>query len=82
MVGVSTIVGDMPKYERIPGSALSLITNSPSAPTGYGVQAQLLVDRMMRHGMKVAVQSNYGLEGSFDRIKTKHGYVDHYPKGY
>jgi hypothetical protein len=82
MVGVSTIVGDMPKYERIPGSALSLITNSPSAPTGYGVQAQLLVDRMMRHGMNVAVQSNYGLEGSFDRIKTKHGYVDHYPKGY
>lgn len=40
------------------------------------------MDRLMRHGVKVAVQSNYGLEGMFDKIRTKHGDVMHYPKGY
>lgn len=72
----------MPKYERIPNGALSLVSNTPGTSTGYGVQAKYLMDRLMRHGVKVAVQSNYGLEGSIERIRTKHGDVVHYPKGF
>jgi len=76
------MLGVMPKYERIPNASLSLVTNTPGTSTGYGVQAQYLMDRLMRHGVKVAVQSNYGLEGLFDTIRTKHGDVMHYPKGF
>jgi hypothetical protein len=76
------MLGVMAKHERVPNAALSLISNTPGTSTGYGVQAQYLVDRLMRHGVKTAVQSNYGLEGLFDKIRTKHGDVMHYPKGY
>jgi glycosyltransferase involved in cell wall biosynthesis len=67
-------------YEKIKG-ALALTTNSPGIPTGYGVQADYLVRRLVRHGIKTAVFSNYGLEGRREVIKTEHGKIDHYPKG-
>lgn len=71
----------MPSPEKIKG-AISLASNSPYSATGYGVQAGYLVERMKRHGMPVAALSNYGLEGSFSTIRTKHGDVKHYPKGF
>jgi len=67
-------------YEKING-AIALASNSPGAPTGYGVQADYLVPRLMRHGIKTAVLSNYGLEGYKSVIKTPYGKVPHYPKG-
>jgi hypothetical protein len=49
-------------YEQIDG-LISLVSNSPGQPTGYGQQGAMLVERMVRHGIKVAALSNYGLEG-------------------
>ena len=75
------MLGGMSKVEKING-VVSLASNSPGSATGYGVQAKYLVDRMKRHGMGVAALSNYGLEGSFETLKTPHGDVKHYPKGF
>jgi len=47
-------------YEKLKG-VVSLASNNPGAPTGYGVQAEFLVRYMKRHGMNVGVLSNYGL---------------------
>lgn len=63
-------------------AAISLASNSPGASTGYGVQAELLTNKLLEHGAKVAALSNYGLEGRFDTIKTKHGEIAHYPRGH
>lgn len=62
--------------------AFSIASNSPGAPTGYGVQAMLLAERLKRDGHDVAALSNYGLEGSISTIKTKFGTIPHYPRGY
>lgn len=52
----------MPTYEKLKG-AVSLASNSPGMPTGYGNQSKLLLERMVRHGLETAVISNYGQEG-------------------
>lgn len=61
--------------------AISLASNTPGVPTGYGVQGMMLVERMKRHGIDVASLSNYGLEGRMDTLETKHGTIPHYPRG-
>lgn len=71
----------MPTYEKLNG-VVSLASNTPGAPTGYGTQGRYLIDRMVRHGIKTAVLSNYGHEGSIDVLKTPYGKVTHYPKGW
>ena len=71
----------MPTIEKLRG-AVSLASNSIGSPTGYGVQGLLLAEKMLKHGLKVANLSNYGLEGSISKIRTKQGDVTHYPKGY
>jgi glycosyltransferase involved in cell wall biosynthesis len=71
----------MATYEKING-VVSLASNSPGAPTGYGTQARYLVDRLVRHGLKTAVLSNYGLEGGIQDLKTPFGKATHYPKGW
>jgi glycosyltransferase involved in cell wall biosynthesis len=68
-------------YEKIKG-AIALASNSPGAPTGYGVQADYLVPRLLRSGIKTAVLSNYGLETKKETISTPYGKALHYPKGY
>lgn len=67
--------------EKLHG-VVSVASNSYGAPTGYGKQAQLLIDKMVKHGLKVANLSNYGLEGRIEEIKTPHGKVAHYPRGF
>lgn len=71
----------MATYEKLKG-IISLATNSPGVPTGYGVQAKMLVERMKRHGIDIAALSNYGLEGQMSTYKTKYGEIPHYPRGY
>jgi glycosyltransferase involved in cell wall biosynthesis len=61
---------------------LSIASNTVGSTTGYGVQGQYLAERLLRHGIKVANLSNYGLEGRIDKIKTKYGDITHYPRGY
>ena len=67
--------------EKLRG-VVSVASNSYDSPTGYGVQVKLLIDRMVKHGLKVANLSNYGLEGSIQEIKTPYGKIPHYPRGF
>jgi hypothetical protein len=68
-------------YEKLDG-VVSLASNSMTSKTGYGVQAKHLLTRMVRHGLKVANLSNYGLEGRIDELKTPYGKITHYPRGF
>lgn len=68
-------------FEKI-NAAVSIASNYYGAPTGYGNQVTLLIDRMKRHKMDVALLANYGLEGRFDKIKTRYGTVPAYPRGF
>ena len=43
--------------------AVSLASNSIGSATGYGVQGKYLAEKLLKHGIKVANLSNYGLEG-------------------
>lgn len=60
---------------------LSIASNSPGTPTGYGQQVQQLVERLNRSGVKVASLSNFGLEGMKSEMKIAGHKVAHYPKG-
>lgn len=68
------------KAQRLQGS-VSLYSNSPYQPTGYGQQAGYLVERMMRAGLDVASISNYGLEGNNSKLQTPYGEIPHYSRG-
>lgn len=70
----------MTTYEQIKG-AVSLASNSPGMPTGYGYQAKLLAERLIRHGIKFSALSNYGLEGRKDTLTIAGQQVPHYPRG-
>ncbi len=70
----------MTTYEKLKG-AVALASNTPGMPTGYGNQAKLLVERMLRHGMKVAALSNYGLEGAKSTLNIDGHSIPHYPRG-
>lgn len=60
---------------------VSVYSNSPSQPTGYGQQADYLVQRLKRDGADVAAISNYGLEGNNSTYKTAYGDIAHYARG-
>ena len=62
--------------------ALSIASNSYGMPTGYGQQTKLLIDRLLRTGLKVANLSNFGLEGSIEKKKVGNGSFTQYPKGF
>jgi glycosyltransferase involved in cell wall biosynthesis len=70
----------MPTYEKLNG-AVSLASNSPGMPTGYGQQALLLAERLVRHGIKFAALSNYGLQGVKSELVIGGKKVPHYPTG-
>lgn len=59
----------------------TLYSNSPTAPTGYGVQAELLLSAMQRDGYEVAAISNYGHEGVIGEWDSGHGSIPVYPRG-
>jgi glycosyltransferase involved in cell wall biosynthesis len=67
-------------YEQIDG-LISFVSNSPGQPTGYGQQGSMLVERMVRHGIKVAALSNYGLEGTPGELEFAGKKIPHYPRG-
>jgi glycosyltransferase involved in cell wall biosynthesis len=61
---------------------VTLYSNSPDQPTGYGQQARYLVDRLKRHGFDVAALSNYGLEGIKRELETPYGKIPHFARGF
>ena len=68
-------------YEQIDG-LISFVSNTPGQSTGYGEQGKLLVERMVRHGMKVAALSNYGQEGIVGELEFAGKKIPHYPRGF
>ena len=67
-------------YEKLNG-VVSIASNTPGIPTGYGVQAKMLTDRLLRHNVDVAILSNYGVEGGMSSYKSQFGTADVYPRG-
>lgn len=74
-------MGNPAKQTKLQGT-VTLLSNSPGRPTGYGQQAEYLVNRMKRHGLDVAVQSNYGREGLDGYWDSEHGKVPEFARGY
>jgi glycosyltransferase involved in cell wall biosynthesis len=70
----------MTTYEILNG-AVSFASNSPGMPTGYGQQGKLLLSRMVRHGLKVAALSNYGVEGANTSMKLQDVEIPVYARG-
>jgi glycosyltransferase involved in cell wall biosynthesis len=69
------------EYEQLDGQIV-IYSNSPTAPSGYGVQTAQLVEKMKRHGLDVAVSCNWGNQLGFDFYSTPYGEVKLYPQGY
>lgn len=61
---------------------VTVFSNSPGRPTGYGQQTEYLVNRMKRDGLDVAVQSNYGVEGMDTEWDTGYGKIPEFARGY
>lgn len=61
---------------------VSVWSNSPYQPTGYGVQAGHLVEGLLKDGYAVSAISNYGLEGNNSVLTTPYGDVPHYARGF
>ena len=60
---------------------ISWFSNSPTAPTGYGVQSKQVIDRLVRDGFNVAVLSNYGREGVNGFYESPFGKIPEYARG-
>ena len=60
---------------------VSWFSNSPTAPTGYGVQSKQVIDRLVRDGVDVAVLSNYGREGVNGVYESAFGTIPEYARG-
>ncbi len=70
----------MTTYEQLK-AAIAIASNTLGTPTGYGQQGKQIATRMLRHGMKVASLSNYGLEGQQSELVIGKHKVPHYPRG-
>ena len=72
--------GNPARQEKLKG-VISLYSNSPDQPTGYGQQARYMVDRLKKVGLDVAALSNYGLEGITRELQTPYGSIPHFARG-
>jgi glycosyltransferase involved in cell wall biosynthesis len=70
------------KPENKIDAIVSVWSNSPYQPTGYGMQTGYLVDRLKRDGAEVAALSNYGLEGNNSVYESPYGPIPHYARGF
>lgn len=70
----------MASKKKIKGT-VSVFSNSPGQPTGYGVATDALVTLLKRDGADVASISNYGNEGIKTTYKTSSGEIPVYPRG-
>ena len=58
--------------------AILWASNSPWSQTGYGQQTAQACQRLHKDGHKVAIASNYGLEGAVSTWRD----IPHFPRGY
>tara|TARA_R110000803_G_scaffold124734_1_gene192442 strand:+ start:2596 stop:3810 length:1215 start_codon:yes stop_codon:yes gene_type:complete len=66
--------------EKLNGT-VTVWSNSYGTPTGYGVQTEYLIDRLVKHGANTAMLSNFGHQGQITKLETAHGKIDHFPMG-
>src|SRR5258707_2578368 len=80
MVSTSTHQIAQPKDEMEGTPSLKILwhSNSPSAPSGYGNQAQLFTPRLQRAGHDVVISAFYGREGSV--LRNEYGLLE-LPRG-
>jgi glycosyltransferase involved in cell wall biosynthesis len=71
----------MGKTNRRLKGTVSVLSNSPGQPTGYGQATDALVKLLKRDGANVAALSNYGHEGINTIYKTKWGEIPIYARG-
>lgn len=74
-------MGNPAKKEALKGT-VTIFSNSPGVPTGYGQQTEYLAERLKRHKVDVAIQSNYGREGQNGHWDSKYGKVPEFARGY
>ena len=60
---------------------ISWFSNSPTAPTGYGMQSKQVLNRLKRDGYDIAVLSNFGREGVNGTWESDYGPVFEYARG-
>jgi len=60
---------------------VSVLSNSPGMPTGYGIATEALVNLLKRDGADVAALSNYGHEGINSTYQTRYGDIPLYARG-
>jgi glycosyltransferase involved in cell wall biosynthesis len=60
---------------------VSVFSNSPGMPTGYGIATDALVKLLKRDGADVASLSNYGHEGINTTYQTEYGDIPIYARG-
>lgn len=58
------------------------VSNSPWASTGYGQQTKQVTSRLITDNHKVAIATNYGLEGSTTFYGSGKNQIKVYPRGY
>jgi glycosyltransferase involved in cell wall biosynthesis len=68
------------KSEKLKGT-VSVFSNSPGQPTGYGQATEALVKLLKRQGADVASLSNYGHEGINTIYNTEYGQIPIYSRG-
>ena len=71
----------MSKTKKPLKGTVTVFSNSPGQPTGYGQAAHALVQLLKRDGANVASLSNYGHEGINTTYKTKYGDIPIYARG-
>jgi glycosyltransferase involved in cell wall biosynthesis len=62
-------------------ATISVFSNSPGQPTGYGQATDALVKLLKRQGADVAALSNYGHEGINTIYNTEYGEIPIYARG-
>lgn len=60
---------------------ISWFSNSPYAATGYGMQTNQVLKRLIRDGYDVAMLSNYGREGANGEVKVGGTWIPEYARG-
>lgn len=71
----------MSKIKKKLKGTVSVFSNSPGQPTGYGQATEALVKLLKRDGANVAALSNYGNEGINTIYHTPYGEVPIYARG-
>jgi glycosyltransferase involved in cell wall biosynthesis len=72
--------GNPARSEKL-AATISIFSNSPSQPTGYGQATDALAKLLKRQGANVACLSNYGHEGINTIYNTEYGEIPIYARG-